>query len=38
MTVIPDADHSLETGDALRDLQILQQVMEETKDFISGVS
>ena len=36
MMVIPDADHSLETGDALRDIQILQQVMEETKVFISG--
>ena len=34
MTVIPDANHSLETGDVLRDLSILQDVMEKTKAFL----
>lgn len=34
LTIIPDANHSLETGEALRDLEILQQVMRETEIYL----
>lgn len=32
--LIPDADHSLETGDVLKDLDILKQVMTQTFHFL----
>lgn len=32
--LIPDADHSLETGDVLNDLEILKQVMTQTFQFL----
>ncbi len=35
--LIPGANHSLESGDPLRDLQVLQQVMEETAAFLRGM-
>ena len=34
ITVIAGADHSLETGDTARNLEILNNVMEETTQFI----
>ncbi|MCQ2501114.1 MAG: alpha/beta hydrolase [Lachnospiraceae bacterium] len=38
LTVIPEANHSLETGEVQNDLEILQQVMEESEAYIKGVS
>lgn len=35
LTVIPDANHSLETGNALRDIEILREVMGETLTLIA---
>lgn len=37
LTIIPDANHSLETGDALRDIKILQDIMAETKAYIDRI-
>ncbi len=34
--LIPEANHSLETGDALADIRNLETIMEETKRFISA--
>lgn len=36
--VFPEANHSLETGEVQNDLEILQQVMEESEAYIKGVS
>jgi phosphoglycolate phosphatase len=36
LTVIPDANHSLETGNALRDIEILRDVMGETLNYIAS--
>ena len=36
LTVIPDANHSLETGNALRDIEILREVMGETLNYIAS--
>ena len=35
-TVLPGADHSLETGDPLADIGILRDVMAETERFVRG--
>ena len=37
ITVIRDGNHSLETGDVGRDLDILRKVMEETAAFMEGI-
>ncbi|MDO4491171.1 MAG: alpha/beta hydrolase [Lachnospiraceae bacterium] len=34
LTIIPEGNHSLETGDVFRDLEIIQEVMEETEKFL----
>lgn len=36
LTVIPDANHSLETGNALQDIEILRDVMSETLKYIAS--
>ena len=33
-TVVPDANHSLETGDPLRDLERLREIMLQTERFL----
>ena len=38
LTVIPQANHSLETGDVRKDLEILQQVMKESEAYIAGIN
>lgn len=35
LTLIRDANHSLETGNVLRDLSYLQEIMEKTENYIS---
>ena len=35
LTVIDGADHSLETGDVLRNIDILKEVTEQVRNFIS---
>lgn len=35
---IPDTNHSLESGDPMRDLQILQEVMERVDKYLAGES
>lgn len=37
LTIIPDANHSLETGDPLQDLAVLSQVMTITKNYIDRI-
>lgn len=32
------ADHSMETGDALNDLEIMKTIMKETEEYIKGFS
>ncbi len=34
LVVIPEGDHSLETGDVLNDIRVLHDVMEKVKEFI----
>lgn len=36
LTAVADANHSLETGDALRDIETLQDVMRKVSAYISG--
>lgn len=38
LTVISQANHSLETGDVQKDLEILQQVMKESEAYIAGIN
>jgi len=35
--VYPNANHSMETGDALVDIDILKDVMTITNDFVEGI-
>jgi len=34
--VVTDANHSLETGDTVKDIENLQRVIKETEQFIAG--
>lgn len=36
--VIPEANHSLESGDLYNDLQNMRQIMKTTEEYIKGVT
>ena len=36
LTILPNANHSLETGDVLQNLAYLQKVMNETMSYMKG--